>query len=53
MKNLVSYFTAGLIAIVMGLTSLAAASAAPVAAISVPAASNIVQVQNNNALGAE
>jgi hypothetical protein len=45
MKNIVSLLTAGFLAIFMGLTSLATASAAPVAVQVVPAASNIVRVQ--------
>jgi hypothetical protein len=48
MKNIVSLLTAGFLAIFMGLTSLATASAAPVAVQAVPAASNIVQVQHKD-----
>ncbi|PIO45804.1 hypothetical protein [Phyllobacterium zundukense] len=45
MKKIVSLFTAGFLAVFMGLTSLSAAFAAPIAAQSVPTASNVVQVQ--------
>jgi hypothetical protein len=45
MKKIVSLFTAGFLAVFMGLTSLSAAFASPIAVQSLPAASNVVQVQ--------
>jgi len=47
MKRIASLFIAGIMAAFMGLTSLGAVSAAPVA-VQVPAASNVVQVQHND-----
>lgn len=45
MKNLVSLFTAGLLAVLVGLTSVVSSNAAPVSAQKVPVVSNVEQVQ--------
>lgn len=45
MKNFVSLFTAGLLAVLVGLTSVVSSNAAPVSAQKVPVVSNVEQVQ--------
>src|SRR3546814_66246 len=45
MKNLVSLFTAGLLAVLVGLTSVVSSNAAPVSVQKAPVVSNVEQVQ--------
>lgn len=45
MKTIISTITAGILAVFMGLTSIGAANAAPIAVQTVPVASQVEQVQ--------